>query len=454
MNRTYQSFQLIILKDERNKKMKEDFLHKFYKKTHEEKLISLKKAEIISKDDYSMLKNERISLPRDIADEMIENYLLNYELPFGLAMNFLIDGKEKIIPMVTEEPSVIAAASNAGKISKKLNGFTTKMEKRLVIGQIVLTDVNHPQTAKEKIKANEQRLIDQANAAYPSILNYGGGAQKIELRTIKENNEYNSPEFFIVHLFVDTGEAMGANIVNTMVEAISNYIIELVGGASLMNILSNYSTESMVTASCTVRPQELATETMTGKKVRDQIIKASQFANLDPYRAVTHNKGIMNGIDALLVASGNDWRAVEAGVHAYAAKDGQYRALSQWSKTKDGYLKGEITLPISIGAVGGTLSVHPTAKLAHQILEEPSANELSRILAALGLGQNLAALKALVTDGIQKGHMALQARSLAITVGAEGEEINQLVKELKKVKYMNSKTAKNLLANIKKEKEY
>ncbi|MDN6194716.1 MAG: hydroxymethylglutaryl-CoA reductase, degradative, partial [Alkalibacterium sp.] len=376
---------------------------------------------------------------------MIENYIFNYELPFGLAMNFLVDGNERVIPMVTEEPSVIAAASNAGKLTQSLGGFTTDFKNRLVIGQIVLKEVKEPEKARKILKENESELIHLANQAYPSILDYGAGAQKIKIRRIQEDD---SPEFFVLHLMVDTGEAMGANIVNTMTEAIASHVVNLVGGGNLMNILSNYATESIVKASCIIHPENLENENMSGEEVRDRIIEASQFAYLDPYRAVTHNKGIMNGIDALLVASGNDWRAVEAGVHAYAAKSGQYRALSQWTKTKEGYLKGEIELPISIGTVGGTLSVHPAAQLAHRIMNHPSAKEFSRLLAAVGLAQNLAALKALVTDGIQKGHMALQARTLAISVGAKGAVIDQVVKQLKKSKTMNSKIAKEILVSI------
>lgn len=428
--------------------MKKEFLNKFYKKSLEEKIVALKKAEVISKNDFDLLQEDLISLPADRADRMVENYILNYELPFGLAMNFVVDGKETIIPMVTEEPSVIAAASNAGKLTALSKGFETEMNERLVIGQIVLKNVTNAENAALELKAKEKKILDFANAAHPSILNYGGGAQRIETRIIPSDPAYNNPEFFVLHLIVDTAEAMGANIVNTMTEAVSAYVTELIGGVSLMNILSNYATESIVKATCLIHPKDLTSKTLDGTIVRDRIIEASQYAMVDPYRAVTHNKGIMNGIDAVLVATGNDWRAVEAGIHAYAARDVQYRALSQWSLDQNGYLKGEIELPISIGSVGGTLSVHPTAQLAYRILNEPSANELSRILAAVGLGQNLAALKALVTEGIQKGHMGLQARSLAIRVGAEGDNIEKVAEQLQEAEHMNSETAKILLANI------
>ena len=428
--------------------MKSNFLEKFYKKTETEKLDALKNADVVSSKDYENLINEKVQLPKSIANRMVENYLVNYELPFGIAMNFLIDGKEMVIPMVTEEPSVIAAASNAGKLTKISGGFTSKMNKRQVIGQIVLKDVANPDQAINRLNKKENQLLKLANAAHPSILKYGGGAQAITSRVIPSDSSINNPEFFIVHLIVDTAEAMGANIVNTMTEAIAPYITKLIGGINLMNILSNYATESITSASCIIHPDDLKTDEMSGDLVRDRIIEASQLAQLDPYRAVTHNKGIMNGIDALLLATGNDWRAVEASAHAYAARSGQYRSLSRWTKDEKGHLKGEIELPISIGAVGGTLSVHPTAQLAHRMLENPSANELSRILASVGLAQNLAALKALVTDGIQKGHMALQARALAVRVGAKDNQVDQVASELQKAEHMNSETAKKILNQI------
>lgn len=428
--------------------MKNNLFNKFYTKTIQERLNILDQAEIISAADYHLLTSHSTKLPTEVANRMIENYILNYELPFGLALNFMIDDEKIIIPMVTEEPSVIAAASNAGKITQALGGFQTKMKQRAVIGQVILKNVRQPDLAQKKLKNKEKEILDLANAAYPSLLNYGGAAQKIETRIIPANPLYNNPEFFIIHLIVDSAEAMGANIVNTMTEAIAPYITTLIGGENLMNILSNYATESIVTATCTIEPAKLATQKISGEQVRDRIIEASQLAQVDSYRAVTHNKGIMNGIDALLVATGNDWRAVEAGVHAYACRTGQYRALSHWSKDEQGNLKGEIELPISIGAVGGTLSVHPTAQLAHRLLDNPSAKELSRISAAVGLAQNLAALKALVTDGIQKGHMALQARALAIRAGAQGELIDEVAKKLQSVEHMNSTTAKEILKEL------
>lgn len=424
------------------------YLNKFYKKSLPEKLEALKNAKAISPEDFEQLKAETLKLPVEVASEMIENYILNYELPFGVAMNYVINGKELLIPMVTEEPSVIAAASNSGKMIAQSGGFQTEMEERLLIAQVALKNVPDTDKSKKAVLAKEAELIELAHAAHPSILKYGGGARRVEVRVIPADEAFDTPEFFVVHLLVDTGEAMGANIVNTMAEALAPYLEELTGGESLMKILSNYSTSSLVTATCSIEPKYLATATMDGETVRDRIIEGTQFALVDPYRAVTHNKGIMNGIDSVLVATGNDWRAVEAGVHAYASESGQYRALSRWTKEADGNLRGELTIPLSVGSVGGTLSIHPSAQFAYRLLEEPNARELSSILACVGLGQNLAAVRALVTDGIQKGHMSLQARALAIRVGAEGDQIEQVASLLQEAKHMNSETAKHILKDL------
>ena len=322
--------------------MEKEILHRFYKKSHAEKIKALYRAEAISEEDYQALTKETLKLSPSVANEMIENYILNYEFPFGVAMNFVIDEKERLIPMVTEEPSVVAAASNAGKIVGLSGGFQTEMKERLMIAQIVLKNVSDIKTATKNIQENEEEIIDLAHAAYPSILNYRGGARRVDVRLISADTEFETPEFLAIHLVVDTGEAMGANIVNTMAEVVAPFIVELSGGSRLMNILSNYATESIASAKCVIQPKYLATKTMSGETVRDRIIEATQFALADPYRAVTHNKGIMNGIDAVLLATGNDWRAVEAGAHAYASKSGQYRSLSRWTKDEKGNLVGQL----------------------------------------------------------------------------------------------------------------
>lgn len=423
-------------------------LDKFYKKSRLERIEALRLAEVISQTDHDLLKLETMGLTDEVADRMIENVVTKYELPFGIAMNFVVDGDELLIPMVTEEPSVIAASSNAGKMIGQSGGFQTEMENRLLFGQVALKNVPNREDAFACIQEKEAEIIELANAAYPSILKYGGGARQIEARWLDADVEYGTPEFLVIHLKVDTGEAMGANIVNTMVEALSPYLEELTGGESLMTILSNYSTESLATATCVIEPKYLATKTMTGEDVRDRIVEATQFATVDPYRAVTHNKGIMNGIDSVLVATGNDWRAVEAGVHAYASKSGQYRSLTRWTTDADGNLRGELTIPLSVGSVGGTLSIHPTAQFAYRLLKEPNAKKLSRILVCVGLAQNLAAVRALVTDGIQKGHMGLQARALAIRVGATDDLVDKVAAKLQAAEHMNSDTAKDILSEL------
>ena len=428
--------------------MEKEYLNKFYKKSRADRIEALRLAGVISQEDYNLLTLNQLKLPDEVADRMIENMVAKYELPFGIALNFVVDGDELLIPMVTEEPSVVAASSNAGKMIGESGGFQTEMETRLLIGQIVLKNIADKTAAASLVQEKEAEMIELANAAHPSILKYGGGARKVATRIIEADEAYQTPPFFVIHLMVDTGEAMGANIVNTMVEALAPYLEDLTGGESLMNILSNYSTESLVTATCSINPKYLATKSMSGEDVRDRIVEATQFATVDPYRAVTHNKGIMNGIDSVLVATGNDWRAVEAGVHAYASRSGQYRSLTRWIKGADGNLQGELTIPLSVGSVGGTLSIHPTAQFAYRLLKEPNAKELSRILACVGLAQNLAAVRALVTDGIQKGHMGLQARALAVRVGATGDLIDQVATKLQEAEHMNSDTAKQILDKL------
>ena len=428
--------------------MEPKHLKQFYKITLQERVERLRDAEAVSADDFNTLKNNLLKLPPLIADQMIENYIVNYELPFGVAMNFRINDQQTLIPMVTEEPSVIAAASNAGKIVGKAGGFQTEMDERLMIGQIILKNVTDSKQASENIHEHEDKIIELAHAAYPSLLKYGGGVRRIEVRIIQADEVYETPEFVALHLYVDTAEAMGANIVNTMAEAVAPYVVELTDGATLMSVLSNYATESLVTASCSIAPDLLATEELEGTEVRDRIIEANQLALVDPYRAVTHNKGIMNGIDSVLVATGNDWRAVEASAHAYAAESGQYRALTSWTKDEEGNLEGKIRLPLSVGAVGGTSSIHPTARFAYRLLGEPNTKELSGILAAVGLGQNFAAMRALVTDGIQKGHMNLHARALAIQVGADGDAVELVATRLQEAEHMNSETAYQILEEV------
>lgn len=380
---------------------------------------------------------------------MIENTIGIYSLPLGLGMNMLLNDKRYIVPMAMEEPSVVAAQSAGAKLIAQNGGITGSATKRKMIGQIELISVSDIQAAKENIIANEEQLIAIANQAHPSLQKRGGGAVEIQVRTAQTANDET---LLIVHLLVDTQEAMGANMVNTMVETLAPELEMLTNGTANMRILSNLVDEATATAVCRINPESLATKTQSGEWVRDRIIAAYEFADADIYRAATHNKGIMNGIDAVIMAFGNDWRAVEAASHAYAARTGSYKPMSKWSKDADGYLVGELTLPMPVAFVGGSIAIHPIASLSKKIARVESAKELAMLVCAVGLTQNLAALKALVTEGIQRGHMSLQAKSLAMTAGAEADEIEIVATFLQESKQLNVVAAKEFIAKLRSEK--
>ena len=383
-----------------------------YKKTRIERIDLLKKANLIDEDSYKYLIESKI-LSNEIADKVIENQISVYGVPFGIATNFLIDGKEYVIPMVIEEPSVIAAACNGAKFTKEFGGIYTEIEERLMTGQISYYNLNDFKKSKDIILSKKEDLLKIANESQNEIVHLGGGAKDIEV-DIKD-------EFLIVYLHVDTLDAMGANTINTMLEVISPIIHELIGGDKLMSIISNLSTKALVKASCSLEVDEAI-----GKKIE----LASKFADTDEYRATTNNKGIFNGIDAFSLALGNDWRAIEAGAHAYAAKDGKYKSLTKWSY-KNNKLNGELIIPMPIASFGGSIGINPLSKISLKILGNPNAKELSKIAAAVGLVQNFSALRALVTVGIQKGHMKLQIKSLALYLGANDKEIEYITEKLK-----------------------
>lgn len=419
----------------------------FYKKSRAERIEALEQMGMLDAT-FRKAVEENAVLPDEMANSMIENQIATYQLPYGVALNFLIDGKEYAVPMAVEEPSVIAAASAAAKLFGQYGGFETAVTERMMIGQAILTNVPDPAAAIATIEEQETKILQAANAAHPSIVRRGGGADSIRIREIAADESIGSPYFLIVHVHVETMEAMGANIVNTMMEAVLPLLEEYSKGTALMGILSNYATECLVTSTCRIPAAALTKGTLSGEEVRDRIVLAAQLATVDPYRAVTHNKGIMNGIDAVVLASGNDWRAIEAGAHAYAARSGQYRSLSMWAKAENGDLVGSLTLPLPVGAVGGSISFHPGAQLTHHLLNQPDAETLESIIASVGLAQNFSAIRALVTEGIQKGHMGLHARSLSISSGATGEEIEAVTQELKQQKNMNLATAEEILAAL------
>ena len=416
----------------------------FAKLSPTERIEALLKEGLLTWDEAQILKEQQ-GLPLSIADQLTENVLSTFDLPFSLAPYFLINGQDYVLPMVTEEPSVVAAASYAAKLIQRSGGFTTKIHQRQMIGEIALTDVRDVEMASKRILEDKKTLLQLANEAYPSIVKRGGGARDLWIE--------NKGDFLIVYLAVDPKEAMGANMLNTMLEALTEPIQELSGGQVLMAILSNLATRSLVSARCAIDFKALSRDPEEAIEIAHRIELASQLAQVDPYRAATHNKGIFNGIDALVLATGNDWRAIEAGAHAYAAQSGPYKGLSHWkSQPEEKKLYGEITLPMPVATKGGSIGLNPTVQVSHRLLGEPTAVELAGIIASLGLAQNFAALKALVTTGIQAGHMKLQARSLALLAGAKEEEVPRLVSQLLENKPFNLEKAQTLLEEMKNQK--
>ena len=415
----------------------------FSKKSYQERLELLKAQALLSPErQESLEQDEQMSVT--VADQLSENVVGTFSLPYSLVPEVLVNGQEYTVPYVTEEPSVVAAASYASKIIKRAGGFTAQVHERRMIGQVALYQVADPEQALEKIASKKAELLELANQAYPSIVKRGGGARDLHVEQIK-----GETDFLVVYLHVDTQEAMGANMLNTMLEALKPILEELSQGQSLMGILSNYATDSLVTASCRIAFRYLSRQKDQGREIAEKIALASQFAQVDPYRATTHNKGIFNGIDAILIATGNDWRAIEAGAHAFASRDGRYQGLSQWTLDLEREeLVGEMTLPMPVATKGGSIGLNPRVALSHELLGNPSAKELAQLIVSIGLAQNFAALKALVSTGIQQGHMKLQAKSLALLAGASESEVAPLVERLIADKTFNLETAQRYLENL------
>ena len=415
----------------------------FSKKSYQERLELLKAQALLSPErQESLEQDEQMSVT--VADQLSENVVGTFSLPYSLVPEVLVNGQEYTVPYVTEEPSVVAAASYASKIIKRAGGFTAQVHERQMIGQVALYQVANPEQAQEKIASKKAELLELANQAYPSIVKRGGGARDLHVEQIK-----GETDFLVVYLHVDTQEAMGANMLNTMLEALKPVLEELSQGQSLMGILSNYATDSLVTASCRIAFRYLSRQKDQGREIAEKMALASQFAQVDPYRAATHNKGIFNGIDAILIATGNDWRAIEAGAHAFASRDGRYQGLSQWTLDVDREeLVGQMTLPMPVATKGGSIGLNPRVALSHELLGNPSAKELAQIIVSIGLAQNFAALKALVSKGIQQGHMKLQAKSLALLAGASEAEVAPLVERLIADKTFNLETAQRYLENL------
>lgn len=420
----------------------------FYKMTVEERKEHI--STLFQLDDVAKSQlNDMVNLPENIADKMIENVIGTFSLPLGLGLNFLIDGKDYVIPMAVEEPSIIASASYIAKIVREAGGFKTEATDRIMIGQIQVVGCPDFETAKQAVLDQKEMLIKAANDAYPSLVARGGGAVDLDVRIINEDGSKYT-KMLVVHIYVNTCDAMGANIINTMAESLAPVVEHLTEGKVYLRILSNFADQCLAKATCVIPPHLLETDSFTGEEVRDGVVLAYEFAASDPYRAVTHNKGIMNGIDPVVIATGNDWRAIEAGAHAYAARDGQYSSMTKWSVDEKGNLVGELELPMSLGIVGGASRVHPMAQVVYDILRVESAEELARIIVTVGLAQNLGAIKALATDGIQKGHMRLHSRSVAVAAGATGELVDVIAEKLVEAKEIRVGYAEQLLEEYKK----
>jgi len=418
--------------------MPDSSISKFFEKSRKERLNTIAAFANLSKDELDILENTDGGISFDKADKMIENAIGTFSLPLGVATNFKINGKDYVVPMVIEEPSVIAAASKGAKIARIKGGFEVTADESYSIGQIQILNVDS-NSAIKKIQDSTIKILELANSKSNTLSKMNKGAKEISCKII----EAPSGNMLIVELLIDVGDAMGANITNTMCEAVSPLIEKITGGRALLRILSNYSTRRMVKAKAIFEK-----ESVGGEDVVDNIILAFEFADNDVYRAVTHNKGIMNGIISVANAVGQDSRAIEAAANAYAAISGKYRSLSKWSKDSDGNLVGILEIPLSVGIVGGIVNVHPVAKVCAKILNVESAQELACVMTATGLAQNYSAIRALSTEGIQKGHMRLHARNLAAAAGATSAQIDQIVEQMIQTKSISLDNAKKLLQQI------
>ncbi|HET6528562.1 MAG TPA: hydroxymethylglutaryl-CoA reductase, degradative [Balneolaceae bacterium] len=401
---------------------------KFYKYEVENRLQLLYEKKIISREDFIALRQQHHLLSLENANNMIENVIGVFGLPMGLGLNFLINDKPYVVPMVVEEPSILAAVSSAAKVVRNAGGFQVESDDPILIGQIQLVDVHHPTKVKNAILQEKEEILNLANSLHPNMVKRGGGA--VDLEVIIHQQVRHSGSMVVVHLLVDTRDAMGANLVNSMCEGVAPLIEKMTGKKVYLRILSNLTDRSIVRARCEIPVEQLEFNEASGSEVREGIIRAAEFAAIDPYRAATHNKGIMNGIDPLAIATGNDWRAIEAAAHAYAAQGGHYSSLTNWSKNERGDLVGSIEIPLKVGIVGGSLKSNKTVGLVHRILGIKSATELAEVMGAVGLAQNLSALRSLGTEGIQRGHMTLHARSVASTAGAPAELFDEVLERL------------------------
>ena len=410
----------------------------FYKLSLEERLKLISEFAGLSEEEASLLKKEG-NLSLDTADRMIENVIGTMAYPFAVAVNFLINGKDYVVPMTLEEPSVVAAASNAAKVMRENGGIYAKTTGPVMIGQVQVVGVKDPWYKKMVLIEHKDEILELANKQDPVLVKLGGGAKDLEVRIL----DTRIGPMLVAHLIVDVKDAMGANAVNTMCEKVSGLIETLTGGKVYLRIISNLADKRLVRAWVRIRK-----ETIGGEEVVDGIVAAYEFAKADPYRAATHNKGIMNGVIAVALATAQDHRAIEAGAHAYAARNGRYEPLSTWEKDEEGNLVGSLEMPMAVGIVGGATKVHPVARIALKILGVSSANELAEVMGAVGLAQNFAALRALATEGIQRGHMKLHARNLAVMAGATGDMVDKVAEIMIKEGKITFAYAKELVEKL------
>ena len=417
---------------------KSSMISGFYKLNPKERVVLVKEFASLSDEECSLLQNTG-SLPLDLADRMIENVVGAFPLPLGIAVNFMINKRDYLIPMAIEEPSVVAAASYAAKMVRDGGGFFASSTAPVMIGEIQVVNVKDPHAGKMRVIQAKEEILKKANEQDPLLVSAGGGAKDLDAKVI--NTVKGS--MLIAELHVDCRDAMGANAVNTMAEAVAPMIERLTGGKVLLRIISNLAVKRLVRAWCVVPKDAVG-----GEEVVDGIVNAYAFAAADPYRAATHNKGILNGIIGVVMATCNDHRAIEAGAHAYAVKNGHYTALSIWEKNEEGDLVGSIELPMAVGLIGGAVRTHPIAKIAVKILGVKTANEFGEVLAAVGLAQNLGALRALTHEGIQRGHMSLHARNIAVAAGASGEMIDIVAEKMVQERKIRMDRAKELLEQL------
>ena len=416
----------------------------FYNKTVEDRFATLAETAGLEKNILDCFRSSQ-GLTLDQADHMIENVIGVFGLPLGIATNFRVNDHDVLVPMVIEEPSVVAGASFMAKLARAGGGFKASTTNPEMIGQIQVLDVPDLKQAERQLMEAKDEILTIANEVDPVLINLGGGARDLEIRQIEE-----SPvgPMLVLHVIYDTRDAMGANAVNSAVERLKETVESLSGGRVHLRILSNLTDRRLAKASCTIPTDELAFDSFHGETVRDGIVEAWAFAAADPYRAATHNKGIMNGVDAVVIATGNDWRAIEAGAHAYAAKSGRYTPLSTWQVDPEGNLQGSLEMPMAVGTVGGATRVHPVAKACLELMHAESASQLAEIIVSVGLAQNLAALRALSSEGIQRGHMSLHARQVAMTAGAEGSMITIVAERMVQEGKIGIDQAKTLLEEL------